>query len=332
MRVAQRLADRQAVWRELDELLEEIETRVPGRRRRRHDTAAAEVVRLGELYRAACADLMLADAHDLPRETVAYLHNLVARAHSTVYRSRGFRFTRWVGEVVREVPRRLRADRMLWLSALAFYGSMVVFGLLAAAGSDVVHEVVTEADLRRIEEMYSKAETGDWGRNDVQMAGFYLFNNASIGLRCYVFGLTVGIGTIFVLLSNGMSIGAAFGAMAVSPHASTFYQFVTAHGPFELTAIVFSGAAGLRLGRGLIVTEGYTRVVSLRRAAAETLPTVGAAVFLFLLAAFLEGFVSASRLPYAVKAGIAVVCAALLVAYLALGGRGGRGEARTDAA
>ncbi len=51
------------------------------------------------------------------------------------------------------------------------------------------------------------------------------------------------------------------------------------------------------------------------------MPTAGAAVMLFILAAFLEGFVSASALPYPAKAGIALVCAAMLVAYLALGGR-----------
>jgi uncharacterized membrane protein SpoIIM required for sporulation len=328
MRVATRLAGRQAVWHELDELLDAIERPTLRGRRRGGTSPARQVVRLGELYRAACADLMLADAYDLPRETVAYLHNLVARAHSAVYRSRGFRLTRWVGEVFHDVPRRLRADRMLRLSALVFYGSALVFGLLAAGGSDVIHEVISDAELQQVESMYAKAQEDHFARNDVQMAGFYLFNNASIGLRCYVFGLTLGIGTVMVLLSNGMSIGAAFGAMAVSPHASTFFQFVTAHGPFELTAIVFAGAAGLGLGRGLIVTDGYTRLVSLRRAARETLPTVGASVFLFLLAAFLEGFVSASPLPYEVKATIAVACAGLLVAYLALGGRG----SRTDAA
>jgi uncharacterized membrane protein SpoIIM required for sporulation len=96
---------------------------------------------------------------------------------------------------------------------------------------------------------------------------------------------------------------------------------VTAHAPFELTAIVFSGAAGLRLGYGLIDTKGQTRLASLRREATNALPTVGAAVVLFILAAFLEGFVSASALPYAVKAGIALGSAGLLVAYLVLCGR-----------
>src|ERR687884_380715 len=84
MRVVDRLAQREASWRELDLLLDKLNKRqLPHAR-------ASEVVRLGELYRAACTDLMLAESHDLPRETVAYLHALVGRAHNAVYRAEAF--------------------------------------------------------------------------------------------------------------------------------------------------------------------------------------------------------------------------------------------------
>jgi uncharacterized membrane protein SpoIIM required for sporulation len=341
MRVVERLARREATWRELDGLLIRLESR----RLRRgappppevvwvEDGAqpeagglstgragAAEVVRLGELYRAACADLMLAEAYDLPRDTVAYLHALVARAHNAVYRARGFRFATWAGELFHSVPHRLRADPALRLSALVFYGVFVVFGLLAAARPGFAERVAGDAFIEQLEQMYAAPIGPDRRRDDALMAGFYIQHNASIGLQCYAWGLSFGLGTLAVLFDNAKVLGAAFGYMARSPSAGHFYTFVTAHGPFELTAIVFSGAAGLRLGWGLIDTRGQTRLASLRREAARSLPTVGAAVFLFVLAAFLEGFVSASALPYPYKAAIALVSAALLIAYLALGGR-----------
>jgi uncharacterized membrane protein SpoIIM required for sporulation len=178
--------------------------------------------------------------------------------------------------------------------------------------------------------MYAEPIGSTLGRDDALMAGFYIQHNASIGLQCYAWGLTFGLGTLSVLFDNAKVLGAAFGYMARTPYAGHFYTFVTAHGPFELTAIVFSGAAGLRLGWGLIDTRGQTRLASLRREAAGSLPTVGAAVFLFVLAAFLEGFVSGSALPYPYKAAIALVSAALLVAYLALGGRTMEGQIPGD--
>lgn len=342
MKVVDRLARREASWRELDSLLRRMEN--PLRRRKAKASSehanpaevvwvepsdafepprsrAEEVIRLGELYRAACADLMLAEAHELPRETVAYLHALVARAHNAVYRAQGFRFTRWAGELLESVPRRLRADPTLRVSALVFYGAFLVFALLAAGRPGFAETIVGEATLESYERMYQKPPSSG-ERNDAVMAGFYIRHNAGIGLQCFAWGLSFGLVTLYTLFSNALMIGVVFGYMARTPYAVNFYTFVTAHAPFELTAIVFSGAAGLRLGWGLIQTGGLTRLASLRREAIGALPTVGAAVFLFVLAAFLEGFVSASTLPYAVKATIAVVSAALLLAYLLRGGRG----------
>jgi uncharacterized membrane protein SpoIIM required for sporulation len=319
MRVADRLSQRESTWRELDQLLARLDAQ-PLRR-----ATSAEVLRLGELYRAACTDLMLAEAHDLPRDTVAYLHGLVGRAHNAVYRAKGFRFTDWGATLFGEVPRRLRTDPALRLAVVVFWGSFLLCGLLAAGRPGFAEKVIGEAFVEQMEEMYKQpldAERKDGlTRNDTAMAGFYIQHNTTIGLQCFAWGLFFGLGSLYELASNGMILGTVFGHMAVSPGARNFFTFVTAHGPFELTAIVFSGAAGLRLGSGLIDTQGQSRLASLRREAVRALPTVGAAVVLFVLAAFLEGFVSASSLPYPTKAAIALASAALLTVYLALGGR-----------
>lgn len=319
MRVADRLENREASWRELDNLLVKLDAN-PLRR-----ASPSDVLRLGELYRSACTDLMLADAHDLPRDTIAYLHGLVGRAHNAVYRAKGFRFSDWGATLFDEVPKRLRSDPALRLSALIFWGIFLINALLAAGRPGWAEKVVGEAQIEQVEHMYSEpidAERKDgMRRNDTMMAGFYIWNNTSIGLRCFAGGLFFGLGTIYTLSENAKTLGTIFGHMAVSPYSSNFYTFVTAHGPFELTAIVFSGAAGLRLGWGLIDTQGMSRLASLKREAAKAQQTVGAAVVLFILAAFLEGYVSASSMPYVAKAGIAVITALMLVAYLALGGR-----------
>ena len=318
MRVVDRLTEREAGWRELQLLLNRIGTI------RARNLPPTEILRLGELYRAACADLMLAEAHDLPGDTVAYLHALVGRAHNAVYRSQGFRWSDWAAMIFDEVPRRLRADPLLRVAAMVFWGLFLVTALVGAADLDFVNRVVGERQVESMESMYdSPPDSAErQGRNDAVMSGFYIYHNAGIGLSCYAWGLVFGLGSLGVLASNAIQLGAIFGHMATVPQAGHFFTFVTAHGPFELTAIVFAGAAGLRLGSGLIVTHGQSRLASLRREASRSLPTVGVAVLLFILAAFLEGFVSASPLPYWSKAAIAVVTAGLLVIYLFALGRG----------
>ena len=106
--------------------------------------------------------------------------------------------------------------------------------------------------------------------------------------------------------------------MTTVPQASNFCHFVTAHGPFELTAILLSAAAGMRLGFALVLTGGLTRADSVRRAGTLAMPAMGAAIVLFLLAAFIEGFVSPSSLPYEVKAAVGAVSAGILMIYFVM--------------
>lgn len=319
MRVADRLTQREASWRELELLVDRFKHGQFGRR------TPAEVLRLGQLYRGVCTDLMLAECHDLPQDTVAYLHGLVGRAHNALYQARGFRFRDWGRVLFDAAPRQLRSDPALRLSAVVFVVSFLISGLLAAAQPDFARKILGEQAIEQIEQMYSRpigsTNSEELGRNDTVMAGFYIQHNASIGLQCFAWGILFGVGSLVQLLDNGRMLGGVFGHMAVSPYASNFFTFVTAHSSFELTALVFAGAAGLRLGWGLIDTQGQTRMASLHREARNALPALSASVVLFVMAAFIEGFVSASPLPYSVKAGIAILSALLIATYLTLGGR-----------
>jgi uncharacterized membrane protein SpoIIM required for sporulation len=319
MRVAERLQQRESTWRELDALVGRLGERRVGRR------SADQILRLGELYRAVCADLMLADEYDLPRATVSYLQSLAGRAHSAVYRAASFHARDWGRAFFQTAPRRLRADPSLRIATVAFWGTFLITALLAAGRADFAREICGGAFLEQIDHMYAQPMGSVQGRalrgSDTLMAGFYIQHNASIGLRCFAWGIVFGIGSLYELVSNAMIFGALAGHMATKPQAANFFTFVTAHSSFELTAIIVSAAAGLRLGWGLIETKGQSRLGSLRREAAAALPGLFAAIVLFVLAAFVEGYVSASPLPFRFKAAVAVGSGALIIAYLTLGGR-----------
>jgi len=286
---------------------------------------AADVLRFSTLYRAACADLALADAYQLPPETVEYLHQLVGRAHNQLYRGEALTFRGWFHELFVVVPRRLRADRCLWLASGLFWGMFLLAGAMAYYTPGFAERVLGKDQMMALEEAYSKpaernlAEGGNIGS---AMGGFYVSHNGGIGLQCFAFGLFLGIGGLYETLFNAAMIGAAFGFMAKSPSAGNFFQFVTAHGPFELTAVVLCAAAGMRLGFSAVTTHGLTRIASLRLAAKESMSTVWAALVLFAFAAAIEGFLSPSSAPYAIKAAVAILSCVLLLFYFFALGRG----------
>jgi hypothetical protein len=148
----------------------------------------------------------------LPRETVAYLHALVGRAHNAVYRAQGFRVSDWADALFGTVPRRLRSDPALRLAALAFYGSFLICALLGAGRPEFASRVIGEPSSSRwtrcTPSRSAPVRQGDGpGRNDTMMTGFYIQHNTTIGLQCFAWGLFFGLGSLYGLLSNSMILG-----------------------------------------------------------------------------------------------------------------------------
>ena len=99
--------------------------------------------------------------------------------------------------------------------------------------------------------------------------------------------------------------------------SATFFSFVATHSAFELTAIVLSGAAGLRIGHSLLAPGQQPRRPSLVRAAQDTAVLLYGVVALLVVAAFVEAFWSSARwLPPAVKYAVAAICWTAVILYL----------------
>jgi len=313
VKVAELLESRRRNWQQLEGMIDRLQNR------RRSRFSAAELAKFADLYRAACADLALADAYQLPPNTVQYLHRLVGRAHNQLYRSRKFDFAAWGKLLLQDVPQSIFHDRCVQIAFCLFWGVFITSAILAynkALWPTYAEEMLTEAVITQLETSFENPLDGRNPEEDMAMAGYYIQHNTGIGLRCFAFGLLV-IPGLLVTLFNAAHLGAAFGYMA-RPEVSegqNFFQFVTAHGPFELTAIVLSAGAGLRLGIAWLAPGRWNRLASLRRTALEAMPLMGAAMCMFFLAAMIEAFVSPSPLPYWVKASVAVLSSGALMFY-----------------
>ncbi len=313
MKVAELLDQRSANWRELESLCDRL--RSWGAR----DVTPAERLRFAALYRAACADLALADAAQLPPHAVEYLHRLVGRAHNQLYRSRRFALAQWSRIVLIDTPRQIFHDSCVQIACGLFWGVFLVSAWLAyeqQVWPDYSAHILSERALQQLETDFAQPASGRDAETNIWMAGYYIRHNTTIGLRCFAGGLLVLPG-LLVTTFNAAYLGASFGHMA-RPEITAgenFFQFVTAHGSCELTAIVLSAAAGLRLGFGWIDTQGRSRLVSLRQAGRRAMPIMGVAIVLFLAAALIEGFLSPSAAPYSVKAGVALACSTGLTFY-----------------
>lgn len=282
---------------------------------------------LASHYMLLCQHLALAQERYYDAALIEKLNGLVLRVYRELYKYRSETRLNLFAFFVRDFPLSIYRHRYYVLVAfLAF----VLPGLMAGAWTyfddEAVYAVLEAPQVRDVERMYDPSAE-KFGREresetDIFMFGFYIKNNISVAFRCFAGGMLVGIGTLLVLFFNGVFIGSVAGHLTRLDYVDTFYPFVIGHGSFELTAIVFSGAAGLRLGYAILNPGPYTRLNSLRAAGRDVIPMLYGIVLMLIIAAFLEAFwSSSSTLPIEVKYWVGAGLWVLVLLYAFSGRR-----------
>lgn len=288
----------------------------------RRDAAAWST--LASDYRAVCADLARGRALGVPADVLEFLDQLAGRAHNTLYGARRGGGLGLLTDVAVGFPREVRDQAVFfWLATLLFYGPFLVGVFGSLADPSFAASVLSEPELEAMEQAYG-SDLARGFSGDATMAGFYVWNNVGIAFRCFATGALAGLGSVFYLVYNGLAIGTVLGHLTSVGLGGNLLEFVCGHSAWELTGVCVAGAAGLRLGWALVVTEGRTVAGSLRAAGSSLYRLVLGATALLLVAAAIEGFWSAGPAPRAVKHGFAVVQVAIVASWLWFGGRGAR--------
>ena len=282
------------------------------------------------LYRRACEQLALARARAYPAYLTDRLEQLTADAHQLIYQHAEVGLGRLQRMVARDFPRAVRAhSTYVWIALAVFAIPTLVLGYLVYLRPELILSVVDPQTAQRFQDMYSEnAESIGRVReaqNDWVMFGFYIRNNIGVAFQCFAGGLFAGLGSLFFLAFNGAYGGAIAGYLTQKNLGDTFYSFVVTHAAFELTAIVLSGAAGLRLGHALLAPGRLTRQQALVLAAKESAVIIYGVMVLLLVAAAIEAFWSAAQwIPPLMKYGVATLCWIAVISYLTLQGRSAR--------
>lgn len=153
------------------------------------------------------------------------------------------------------------------------------------------------------------------------MAGFYVQHNVGIAFRCFAIGILLGIGTGYVLISNGLLIGTVFGYIVAAGHGDRLLSFAVTHGSFELTAIAISGGAGLMLGDAVLHRRNRTLFESLKVRGLDAIKIALGAGVMLVIAAGLEAFWSPSPIDNSIKYAVGGVSWVFVYAWLLFAGR-----------
>lgn len=274
---------------------------------------------LADVYSDLTADLAFAQTHFPNSRITIYLNNLASSLHNEIYRNKREKWVRLVTFWTREVPQTMYdARRELLISFCVFMASVFIGALSSVNDSDFVRLILGDqyVDMTLNNIANGKPMAVYNGSSEVPMFLEITLNNIMVSFNCFAMGLLTSFGTGFILLKNGIMVGA---------FQTFFYQHgllwesslaIFLHGTLELWAIIVAGAAGIALGNGWLFPGTYSRLESFRRGAKRGLKIIVGTIPIFIMAGFIEGFVTRhTELPDFLRLGLILLSLAFIIFY-----------------
>jgi uncharacterized membrane protein SpoIIM required for sporulation len=260
----------------------------------------AELQELALLYRQVAADLSVLRQDSTSRTYAAHVNELLARAHHIIYSGRKTNLLTVFRYLRDEYP-------VVFQRNVGYVGASLLISL--ACGLLGVILTSTRPEFMRHfvgPEMIATMERHEmWTHSIVGIAPMatsaIMTNNLSVSFVTFAGGIVFGIGTLFYLYVNGMMLGVIGAACYHYGMSLALWSFVAAHGSLELPSIIIAGAAGLRLGHGMLFPGGYRWKESVAKGGVEATRLVSGIIPLLVIAGCLEGFLSPSQAPVWVK-------------------------------
>jgi uncharacterized membrane protein SpoIIM required for sporulation len=327
MDLATFLHQRQPQWRQLEAIL----NRVEGSGLATLDDEQA--VAFGRLYRCAASDLNQAQTFVSGDATVQYLNDLVARCYLVIYAKTRIDIRGLVRYLFWGYPSVFRRNLRPVLLATALFTAGTLFGLVAALVDPVARSFLLPSDFPMIQPPKEGEEDVQPVPDTGQLAGFssLLFrNNMSVSLVAFALGITLGVGTVWMMWYNGIITGALMAVFWEAGQLRAFATGILPHGVLEIPAVLIAGGAGFVLAQGMIAARPWSRLEQLARNGQEALLLVIGCFPLLVVAALLEAGVARAPdwyLSSGFKLAVAGIFGLLFAVYVLLLGWGKRAQA-----
>lgn len=268
-------------WRSVEELIDNVNFEMPDL--------------LAEAYTDLTADLAFAQTHYPHSRITIYLNNLSSSLHNELYRNKREKWSRVLTFWTQEVPDVMWKERRLLLISFLIFMVSVLIGVLSTLGDASFPRLILGDGYMdmTLENIAKGKPMGVYGSEEesVMFLGITL-NNIMVSFNIFVSGVLTSFMPGYQLFQNGIMVGC---------FDTFFYQHgllgesllaTMLHGTLELSAIVVAGAAGLAMGNGWLFPGTYSRIVSFQRGAKRGMKIVVGTVPLFILAGFIESFIT----------------------------------------
>lgn len=250
-----------------------------------------------------------------------YLNGLAAQMHRGLMQNRRDDRSRFITFWQYELPLLFRqSHRLLALSAGIFLAACVLGWVSAAHDNTFVRLILGDQYVNMTLENIKKGDPlGVYDSNDqATMFVRITLNNIYVAFRTFIFGLFASFGTVAMLFYNGVMLGSFQYFFYERGLLLDSVLKIWIHGTLEISAIVIAGCAGLTVGNSLLFPGTYSRLDSFKRGVRQGLKIAVGLVPIFIMAGFLESFVTRLTLPPVVSGSIIGISAAFIGWYFVL--------------
>ncbi|PKA99496.1 putative membrane protein SpoIIM required for sporulation [Flavobacteriaceae bacterium MAR_2009_75] len=274
--------------------------------------------KLSDLYIEITDHLSYAKTFYSGSNTEFYLNALASEAHQKIYKTKREPKNRIVEFWKTEFPLLFFGyQRELLISFLVFLFFSLVGAFSSANEGDFVRSILGDGYVNMTLE---NIEKGDPMAVYKQMGEFNMFlgitiNNIRVALMAFALGILLGVGTLYVMMRNGIMMGSFQYFFYEKGLLWESARTIWIHGTIEISVIIIAGCAGLVLANGMLFPGTYTRLESFKRGVKDGLKIMLSTVPFFIIAGFLEGFVTRHTEMPDFLAVLIILCSIVLILY-----------------
>ncbi len=250
---------------------------------------------LSDLYIEITDHLSYAKTFYPKSNTEIFLNSLASQAHQKIYKTKKEPKNRIIGFWKTEFPTLFYAHHRELLIAFLTFAFFTAVGAFSSANEgDFVRSILGDGyvnmTLENIENDDPMAVYKQMGEFNMSLG--ITINNIKVAMFAFIYGVFLGIGTLFILMQNAIMLGSFQYFFYEKGLLWESARTIWIHGTIEISVIIVAGCAGLVLANGLLFPGTFSRMESFKRGVINGLKIMLSTVPFFILAGFLEGFVT----------------------------------------
>ncbi|MCZ4223803.1 stage II sporulation protein M [Pedobacter rhodius] len=275
---------------------------------------------LADRFTEITNDLAYAKTFYPNSKTTAYLNGLASKLHRSVYKNKKEKSNRFIHFWETELPMLFFEHKKQIIYALAFFLISCAIGTLSAKYDDTfIRLILGDGYVNMTNDNISKGDPFGVYKQENPFLMFMQIgiNNIYVSLLTFVMGIIFSFGSIVSLFRNGIMLGSFQYFFFSKGLGMKSVLVIWIHGTLEISALVLAGAAGLVLGNSMLFPKTYTRKASILKGAKDGLKIVLGLVPIFIVAAFLESFITRhTEMPVLLSGFILLASAAFIIWYV----------------